>query len=147
MATYKVSLRAASKVAFVSSPIEPTPNGSIMLGLVNLDGPNPKYDPINMGVLYDLVRQMVAKQAGRPPYLPKIVLLEAPHDSEKTAYELAAKAGFNGTLEDWLLSLQGANGNDGNDGVYGDVDIDNRAYAAEGDDADLEETEKVQTDT
>jgi len=44
----------------------------------------------------------------------------APGPAGKSAYQLAVQQGFEGTLEDWLGSLQGASGTDGSDGADGD---------------------------
>lgn len=43
-----------------------------------------------------------------------------PGAAGKSAYQLAVQEGFEGTLQEWLASLQGADGDDGVDGDDGD---------------------------
>ncbi len=46
----------------------------------------------------------------------------------KSAYDLARVNGFEGTIEEWLFSLIGANGQDGQDGKDGQDGIDGKSF-------------------
>ena len=46
----------------------------------------------------------------------------------KSAYDLARLNGFEGTIEDWLLSLIGITGQDGKDGMDGQDGIDGKSF-------------------
>lgn len=47
-----------------------------------------------------------------------------PGKDGKSAYELALEAGFEGTLEDWLVSLKGEKGEQGLQGLQGEPGVD-----------------------
>lgn len=57
-------------------------------------------------------------KSGMPP-VQSANIKGAPGANGKSAYQLAVEAGFTGTLQEWLASLQGAPGQDGANGTDG----------------------------
>ncbi len=54
--------------------------------------------------------------------VPCIMIFSACSMQGKSAYDLAVENGFQGTVKDWLASLQGKNGEDGKDGENSQID-------------------------
>lgn len=53
-----------------------------------------------------------------PQYAAEVMLPGTPGPAGDSAYQLAVKAGFEGSLEEWFASLKGAPGKTGASGVY-----------------------------